>query len=140
MQRFPINVILSNIIVPEASAYSASKHAIYGYMNSLRYELKQHKKSLTISIACPYAINTGLFRGFKSYAFSVLDENYVGKRIVSEFIKKKEVCYIGRRHALVVHFTNFLPTQIIDGVYKYIFANQFPERKLSEVTDRKKEE
>lgn len=44
----------------------SSKHAIYGYMNTLRMELKKAKKNITVSIGCPYAINTTMFQGFKT--------------------------------------------------------------------------
>jgi hypothetical protein len=40
-----------------------------------------HKRNITISIGCPYAINTKLFEGYKSKLdkiFPILDENYVG--------------------------------------------------------------
>lgn len=42
-------------------AYCASKHAIFGYLNVMRQELKKSGKNVTVSIGCPYAINTRLF-------------------------------------------------------------------------------
>lgn len=45
--------------------YGASKGAIYHYISSLRQEYKKDKKNITVSLACPYAINTGMFHGFK---------------------------------------------------------------------------
>ena len=48
------------------SSYSASKHAIYGYLCSLRQEYKKFGKNITLSIGCPYAINTTMFKGFRT--------------------------------------------------------------------------
>ena len=70
----------------------SSKHAIYGYLSCLRQELKKTKRKITLSIGCPYAINTTLFEGFKTKydrLLPVLDESYVGERLVREFINKK---------------------------------------------------
>ena len=53
-------------LATELSSYVSSKHAIYGYCNSLRQELKKSKKNITVSIGCPYAINTTMFAGFKT--------------------------------------------------------------------------
>ena len=45
--------------------YGASKGALFHYISSLRQEYKKDKKNITVSLACPYAINTGMFHGFK---------------------------------------------------------------------------
>lgn len=69
----------------ELSSYVSSKHAIYGYLNTLRIELKQMKRNITVSIGCPYAINTTMFQGFKTTyekILPILDENYVADRLV----------------------------------------------------------
>jgi short-subunit dehydrogenase len=50
------------------------------------------KRNITVSIGCPYAINTTMFKGFKtSYEkfLPTLDEGYVADRLVREFVAKK---------------------------------------------------
>lgn len=67
------------------ASYSASKHAIFAYLSSMRQEFKKFKKNTTISIGCPYAINTAMFTGFKTrldFMFRILDEKYVAKRLI----------------------------------------------------------
>ena len=67
------------------STYGASKAAIYHYLSSLRQQYKNEKKNITVSIACPFAINTGMFTGFKimiEIFVPMLDEKYVAKRLV----------------------------------------------------------
>lgn len=67
------------------SIYSSSKHAIVSYMSSLRQEYKKEKKNITVSIGCPYAINTNMLKGFKTHIdffIRILDQRYVGKRLI----------------------------------------------------------
>ena len=69
----------------KVSSYTASKHASYSYLTSLRQEYKKFNKDITLSIGCPYAINTTLFTGFKTkldFVFRMLDQTYCGKRLV----------------------------------------------------------
>ena len=65
-----ISVVVSMMAVItgglQVSSYSASKHALYGYLSSLRQEYKKYGKNISLSIGCPYAINTTMFKGFKT--------------------------------------------------------------------------
>ncbi|MBI4064205.1 MAG: SDR family oxidoreductase [Elusimicrobia bacterium] len=52
--------------VPGMSVYAASKHALIGFAESLRLELKRRgKQKIGITIACPSFIKTGLFDGVR---------------------------------------------------------------------------
>lgn len=42
------------------TSYAASKHALWGYHNSLRMELKYKKSSIRTTLVCPWGINTGM--------------------------------------------------------------------------------
>ena len=46
----------------KVSDYCATKHAVYGFNNSLRLELKYLNKStnIKVSMVCPYAVDTGM--------------------------------------------------------------------------------
>ena len=48
------------------ASYGASKGAIFHHMSSLRQEYKKDRKNISISIACPGAINTGMFHGYQT--------------------------------------------------------------------------
>lgn len=70
----------------------ASKHAIFGFLNCMRQDLAATNNPTTISIGCPYAINTTMFEGIKTkldWILPVLDEKYVAKKLVKEFVNKK---------------------------------------------------
>ena len=95
----------------------ASKHAIYAYVHCLRQDLLAENNPTTVSIGCPYAINTTMFQGVKTKLdkiLPILDEKYVAKRLVKEFVNKKEVCYIQRRHTIIINLLKFLPTFVND--------------------------
>ena len=99
------------------SSYSASKHALYGYLCSLRQEYKKFGKNISLSIGCPYAINTTMFQGFRTkldMVVRVLDEKYVAQRLVKEFVERKEECFMYIHQAYVFKLFSMLPNQVID--------------------------
>lgn len=64
-------------------------------------------------MGCPYAINTTMFKGFKTkldQVIRLLDEEYVGKRLTKEFVEKKEVCYIYQHQSIFFKLMDFLPS------------------------------
>ena len=52
--------------VAKQTDYAASKHAAFGFTESLRAELRQKNSSVTTLTVCPYYVNTGMFDGVKS--------------------------------------------------------------------------
>jgi NAD(P)-dependent dehydrogenase (short-subunit alcohol dehydrogenase family) len=61
-----IGSALSDRGVPLQSAYCASKHAIKGWLDSLRVELKQEGSPVRVTLVKPSSINTPLFRKAKT--------------------------------------------------------------------------
>ena len=49
--------------VPGAAVYSASKHAVVGFADSLRLELSRARSGVGVTIVCPSFISTGMFEG-----------------------------------------------------------------------------
>lgn len=74
------------------TSYMASKHAIYGFFNCLRTELAgQRNPTLTCSLICPYAIDTGMFTGFKTRLNKILpmlEVAEVGKIIADTVVNR----------------------------------------------------
>lgn len=52
--------------MPLQSAYAASKHAVKGFTEALRAELKHEKRSIKLVLVMPSAINTPIFRHARS--------------------------------------------------------------------------
>jgi NAD(P)-dependent dehydrogenase (short-subunit alcohol dehydrogenase family) len=57
---------LSDRGVPLQSAYSASKHALKGWLDSLRIELERQRSRVRVSLIKPSSINTPLFNKAKT--------------------------------------------------------------------------
>lgn len=53
--------------LPYQTIYVASKHAVYGFARSLRYELKD--KNIQVSVVCPGAVATNIF--YRSLDYSL---------------------------------------------------------------------
>lgn len=59
--------------VPRMGDYCASKHAIIGFNDSLRMELKKFNyNGIKTLVVCPSAIDTGMFAGYQALFFSPL--------------------------------------------------------------------
>lgn len=82
--------IISN---PKMSVYAASKWFITGWSDSLRIEMKQMKKDITVTTVMPYYINTGMFDGVKS-KIPILDPESAALKIIKAIEKGKKMISI----------------------------------------------
>jgi short-subunit dehydrogenase len=98
--------------------YSASKHALHGYFESLRFELKD--KNINVTIVCPGRVDTaislnalkkdgqlnqkaeaGLKRGMSAEKCS--------EKYLKAIIKNKRVALIGGKELILVYLKRFIP-------------------------------
>lgn len=103
---------------PLRSAYSASKHAIYGYYETLRAEYID--KNINVTIVCPGRVQTNISKyAIKSngemhgemdpgQAAGVSSE-YAAQKVLSAIRKKKVEVLIGKKELLMVHIKRFFP-------------------------------
>ncbi len=101
------------------SAYSASKHALHGYYESLL--LEEEKNNISVTILCPGKINTPISMSAlhgNGEKHNEMDHNQatgmsvsvcVNKILIAVSKKKKEVL-IGNREIYAVYLKRFLPT------------------------------
>lgn len=71
--------------VPKLVDYAASKHASYGFAESLRVELAGIAPALRTTVVLPFYINTGMFAGASTrlpWLIPILDEAKVAERVV----------------------------------------------------------
>lgn len=114
-------VVISSLVgkfgTPLRSSYSASKHALHGYFDSLRAELPEEIKVLII---CPGFVNTNISINALSHdghSTGVMDEAQDKAMSAQEFAKKafirieksKEESYIGGKEILGVYLKRFFP-------------------------------
>jgi short-subunit dehydrogenase len=115
---------------PCRSAYSASKHALHGYFESLRAENVQH--NIAVSIIIPGRINTNISVNAlnrKGEFHGKMDEgqkkgkspDVTAKKIVRMLKRKKKEILVGGKEILMVYIRKYIPT-----LYYYISSRANP--------------
>ncbi|MCD6566989.1 MAG: SDR family oxidoreductase [Bacteroidales bacterium] len=103
---------------PMRSAYSASKHALHGYFETLRAEL--HGKKISITIIIPGRVNTAISDNAltgKGKRWGKRDAGQAGgfpvektaKKILKSIRKKKKEVLVGGKDLIMVHLKRFFP-------------------------------
>lgn len=100
------------------STYSAAKHALHGYFESLR--LENENKGISILMVCPGKIKTNVSinaLGENETTHNKMDASHekamsaqeCAKQIIKGIIKDKEEIFIGGKELLIVKIKRFLP-------------------------------
>jgi short-subunit dehydrogenase len=115
---------------PYRSGYSAAKHALHGFFDSLRAELWKDSKEIYVTIICPGWINTNLslvaLKGDGSPQNAKddthekgLSPDYVAKKIVNAILNKKSEIYVGGlKETTAGYVKRFFP-----GLFERIIRN-----------------
>ncbi|MCT4622971.1 MAG: SDR family oxidoreductase [Schleiferiaceae bacterium] len=118
--HFVVTSTISGVFgFPLRSAYSASKHALHGYFDSLRAE--HVKNNIDVTIVCPGRIKTNISLnaiGADGKATGVMDDaqnngmsaDLCAKKMLKAVEKKKKEIYIGGKEILMVYFKRFIPS------------------------------
>lgn len=113
-----ISSILGEIGLPKVAPYCASKHAINGYYNSLRYDVEQHH--IQVSIVSPGFIQTEITKKALTGAGEVHNQDSVAQEkgmnahscaegILQNIAKEKRQSYVGGLETLMPKFAFFFP-------------------------------
>ncbi|MFN3603666.1 MAG: SDR family oxidoreductase [Leptonema sp. (in: bacteria)] len=107
---------------PYRSSYSAAKHALHGYFDSLRAEFIKKGKNINVLIVCPGFVKTNIslnaLRGDGSL-YNQLDEGvskglepqFVAKKIIQAIQKEKKEIIISRvKEKTAVYLKRFFPS------------------------------
>ena len=115
-----ITSIVGKIGTPLRSSYSASKHALHGFFDSLRTEV--YDKNIDVLLVCPGFVKTNVSinalnaTGAKQGTMDVATEkglsaDYVAEKIIKAIdAKKEEVIIAGFREKTAVLLKRFVPT------------------------------
>ncbi|HMY85287.1 MAG TPA: SDR family NAD(P)-dependent oxidoreductase [Saprospiraceae bacterium] len=104
---------------PKRTSYSASKHALHGYFDSLRAEL--YKEQIGVTLICPGFIRTNISLSAVTgdgTAQNTMDEKTgngmdpakLAKIAVRGIMREKEEIYIGGKEILAIYLKRFVPT------------------------------
>ncbi|MEE1884567.1 SDR family oxidoreductase [Pedobacter flavus] len=107
---------------PKMSVYCASKWAVIGWSDSLRLELLQLKKEISVTTFMPYYINTGMFDGVKSSIIPILDPEKATEKIISSLENRKSLVAIPLPYWFVRLFQGMLPIRVFDWVMNKVFG------------------
>lgn len=103
---------------PLRSAYSAAKHAIHGFYETLWAE--EHKNGIDVTIVCPGRVNTNVSHNAVTKTgepFGLLDHDFTkglsvetcARKIVKSILRKKKTVYIVGRERWMIFFRHFIP-------------------------------
>lgn len=103
---------------PLRSAYSASKHALHGFFETLRSELK--KENINVTIVCPGRIRTDISINAitnDGKPYGIMDKAQAkgmatekcARKIVRAIKKKKKEVFIGGSEILMVYLRKYFP-------------------------------
>lgn len=107
---------------PKMSVYCASKWAVIGWSESLRLELKQLAKEISVTTIMPYYINTGMFDGVKSSLIPILEPEKATSRIIASIEKRKSVLAMPLPYWFVRLSQGLLPIPAFDWVMDHVFG------------------
>jgi len=136
--RFVVISSLAGCVgVPTRSAYSASKHALHGFFDSLRSEV--HKDKVGVTLVCPGFVKTNITINAligdgsqygvmeKSHEMGITAEE-CAERIVSALLKNKDEVLIGRTEIWGIYIKRLFPR-----VFSRIIRNH-PIRRWRNIT------
>ena len=100
------------------SSYSAAKHALHGYFESLR--LENEKKGISVLMVCPGKIKTTISLnavGSAGDSHNKMDPSHenamsvqeCAKQIIAGIINDKEEIFVGGKELLIVKIKRFFP-------------------------------
>jgi short-subunit dehydrogenase len=114
----PISSVVGYVGTPLRSTYSASKHALHGFFDSLRAEVA--KDGITITIVCPGYVRTNVSlnaltgnggvhgKTDETHQRAMLPE-VAARRIVEAVAKRKQELLVGGKETWAVLLKRFAP-------------------------------
>jgi len=114
-----ISSVLGKVSIPYRSAYCASKHALHGFFDSLRAEVKED--NIKVTLICPGYVETNLpinalrGDGSRNSTTANTSRNGIDPAIFAQkaanviAAEKKEVYIGGKKEVLAVYIRRFLP-------------------------------
>jgi len=117
----PVSSVVGYVGTPLRSAYSASKHALHGYFDSLRAEVS--KDGIAITIVCPGYIRTNVSRNALTgdgSAFGRMDETHkdattpeeCARAVVDGVANRKREVHIGGKEVWAILLQRFFPALV----------------------------
>lgn len=107
---------------PKMSVYAASKWAAVGWSDSLRLELEQLKKNISVTTIMPFYISTGMFDGVKSKLLPLLDPEKTSERIIKAIENDTKMLAMPLPYWFIRFSQGILPLPAFDWVMRNVFG------------------
>ncbi len=123
-----VTSVVGKIGTPLRSSYSASKHALHGFFDSLRAEI--HDDNIAVTLICPGFVNTNVSKNaltangtpqntMDKGTANGLSPDYFAKRMLKAIARKKqEVVIGGKLEVLAVYVKRFFPRVLAKVIRK----------------------
>ena len=107
---------------PKMSVYAASKWAAVGWSDTLRLEMEQLGKDISVTTIMPFFISTGMFEGVKSRLLPILEPEKVSERILSAIENRTKMLAMPLPYWFIRISQGLLPLPAFDWVMKNVFG------------------
>ena len=107
---------------PKMAVYAASKWAVNGWSDSLRLEMEQLKKNISVTTIMPFYINTRMFDGVKSKIVPILEPEPTAERIIKSIENKTKILAMPLPYWFIRLSQGILPLPIYDWVMDNVFG------------------
>ncbi|WP_313030731.1 SDR family oxidoreductase [Soonwooa sp.] len=107
---------------PKMSVYAASKWAAVGWSDSLRLEMEELKKNISVTTIMPFYINTGMFDGVKSKLLPILDPEKTSEKIIRAIEKQTKMLAMPLPYWFIRLSQGILPLAVFDWTMRNVFG------------------
>ena len=107
---------------PKMSVYAASKWAVVGWSDSLRLEMKQLNKNISVTTIMPFFINTGMFDGVKSKLLPILEPEPTSEKIITAIERETKMLAMPLPYWFIRFSQGILPIPAFDWVMENVFG------------------
>ncbi|KEY19995.1 SDR family oxidoreductase [Kaistella antarctica] len=107
---------------PKMSVYASSKWAVVGWGDSVRLEMQQLKKNVSVTTIMPFFINTGMFDGVKSKVIPILEPERTSERMIKAIEKETKMFALPLPYWFIRLSQGLLPIPAFDWVMDNVFG------------------
>ena len=107
---------------PKMSVYASSKWAVIGWGESLRLEMVQLGKNISVTTIMPFFINTRMFDGVKSKLLPILEPEKTSEKIIRAIEKETKMLAMPLPYWFIRLSQGLLPIPVFDWVMENVFG------------------
>lgn len=107
---------------PRMSVYAASKWAVIGWSDSLRLEMEELKKNISVTTVMPFYIKTGMFEGVKSKLIPIMKPEKAAEKIIRAIERGRRMYALPMPFWFIRLAQGILPLALYDWTMRNVFG------------------